>query len=158
MNNRVFISTPISGFATQNGYLRYRKKVLALIKYLRTNGYDVCSEAENINDSANYDSPAKSVKDDFSSITNTDYFILLHPARMQTSSLIEFGYACAKNKKILAVGRKIDFPYLVIGCDEVNSNTKIVEIDELDACVFPRILTTLREFPCLSGEEQHVSL
>lgn len=144
MNNRVFISTPISGFSTQEDYLNYRKKVLKLIEYLRANSFDVCSEVEDISSEDNYDSPAKSVKDDFESIAENDFFILLHPERMQTSSLIELGYACAKNRKIVAVGKKSDFPYLVIGYADYDPSARIIETHELDDCVFPRILEALK--------------
>ncbi len=144
MNNRVFISTPISGFSTHDNYLNYRKKVLKLIDFLRSNEFEICSEVESVNSENNYDSPAKSVKDDFESIKENDYFILLHPQRMQTSSLIELGYACAMNRKIIAVGKKSDLPYLVIGYVEYNSSARIIETDELDESVFPRILEALR--------------
>ena len=145
MINRVFISTPISGFSTQNDYLSYRRKVLKLIEFLRANDYEVCSEVESISSEDKYDSPAKSVKDDFESIERNDFFILLHPARMQTSSLIELGYACAKNRKIIAVGKKNDFPYLVIGFADYNSNARIIETEDLDEAVFHRILDALKK-------------
>ncbi len=144
MNNRIFLATPISGFSTEAGYQEYRKEALKLIAYLRENGYEVCSELENVVGSGDYDSPAKSVSDDFNSIKENDYFLLLHPARMQTSSLIEFGYACAFNKKVVVVGRRKDLPYLVIGYEEYSKKAKIVEKDKLKEDVFPAILKVLQ--------------
>lgn len=144
MNNCIFLATPISGFPTEAGYQEYRKEALKLISYLRENGYEVCSELENVVGSSDYDSPAKSVSDDFNSIKENDYFLLLHPARMQTSSLIEFGYACAFDKKVVAVGRKKDLPYLVIGYEEYSKKAKIVETDKLEDEAFSAILQVLQ--------------
>ena len=144
MNNRIFLSTPISGFSTEAEYQEYRKEALKLIAYLRENGYEVCSELEKVVGSGDYDSPAKSVSDDFNSIKENDYFLLLHPARMQTSSLIEFGYACAFDKKVVVVGRRKDLPYLVIGYEEYSKKAKIIEKDKLMEAVFPAILNALQ--------------
>ena len=144
MNNRIFLATPISGFSTEAEYQKYRKEALKLIAYLRKNGYEVCSELENVVGGSDYDSPAKSVSDDFNSIKENDYFLLLHPARMQTSSLIEFGYACAFEKKVVAVGRRKDLPYLVIGYEEYSKKAKIVEIDILVEEAFPAILQAMQ--------------
>lgn len=151
MNNRIFLATPISGFSTEIEYKEYRTEALKLISFLRENGYEVCSELENVVGSSDYDSPAKSVSDDFTSIKANDYFLLLHPARMQTSSLIEFGYACAFDKKVVAVGRKKDMPYLVIGYEEFSKKAKIVETDKLVEDIFPEVLNALESL--LFGDE-----
>lgn len=145
LNSRIFMATPISGFATEVAYKEFRKEALKLVSYLRKHGYEVCSELERISESDNYDSPVKSVSDDFNSIKDNDYFLLLHPGKMQTSSLIEFGYACAFDKRIVAVGRKKDFPFLVIGYEEFSDRAIIVETDELSTDDYPRILNALRQ-------------
>lgn len=143
MNRRIFLATPISGFATQNEYLDFKKNALRLVAFLRLNGFEVYSEMERIDGANDYESPAKSVEDDFGNISGCEYFILLHPARMQTSSLIEFGYACAENKKIVAVGRRSDLPYFVIGYAEYSNRALIVEGEELDDDCFVRISEAL---------------
>lgn len=143
MNNRIFMAAPISGFLIEAEYQEYRKKVLKLISYLRDNGYEVYSELERVSGSEDYDSPGESVAADFRSIRENDYFLLLHPARMQTSSLIEFGYACAYDKKIVAVGKRGDFPYFILGYAAYSNKTKIVEADKLTEDVFPAIKDAL---------------
>ena len=137
--NGIFISTPISGFADKETYLKYREVVVRLIEKLRRK-YEVCSEVEQIIEWDTYDSPMKSVKEDFCSIKNNSFFILLHPARMQTCSLIEFGYACALKKKILIVGRKKDLPYLAVGYAEYSKEVNIIETDKLSDGDFERII------------------
>lgn len=122
----IFISTPISGFSDENEYNIYREFVLKLIRKLRE-CYSVCSEVEQITDFKSYDSPGKSIVDDFKSITNNDIFLFLHPSKMQTSSLIELGYAVALNKRILIVGRREDLPYLAIGLKSYSNKTIIID-------------------------------
>ena len=143
MNNSVFLAAPISGFALEKEYLIYRQKAVKLISYLRDNGYKVCSELESVSSSGNYDSPGNSVYEDFKNIKDSDFFLLLHPSRMQTSSLIEFGYACAFDKTIVVVGRKEDLPYLVIGYEEYSDKATIIDTERLSEDIFPRILDAL---------------
>lgn len=144
MNNNVFLATPISGFSNENEYQNYRSEVLRLIDFLRKSGYKVCSELESVRGLSDYDSPGKSVEDDFESIKQNDFFILLHPARMQTSSLIEYGFACGQNKKIIAVGRKEDLPYLVVGYADISPESEIIDTRELNDEVFLQIVNTLK--------------
>ena len=144
MNNYVFIATPISGFNSEKEYKAYREKVIKLIAFLREKGYKVHSELEKVKSKNCYDSPEKSVEDDFNNIINSDYFLLLHPARMQTSSLIELGYACALKKNIVAVGKMSDFPYLVIGYEKYSKNTVVVDIDTLSESCYQQILCSLQ--------------
>ena len=143
MTNRIFLATPISGFATQKEYLNFKESALRLISFLRVKGYEVYSEMERIDGADDYDSPAQSVDEDFANIVASEYFVLLHPAKMQTSSLIEFGYACASNKRIVAVGKRSDLPYFVIGYAEYSDRAAIVEAEQLDDDCFRRIVDAL---------------
>ena len=144
MNNRVFVSTPISGFSDEREYNKYRDEVIKFISFLRNNGFDVCAEIEKVYGVNDYDSPSKSVEMDFARIKDCDYFILLHPKRIQSSSLIECGYACALDKKIVAVGKRNDFPYLIIGYEEFSDKAKNIEVQELSDEVYPHILNILK--------------
>ena len=138
------MSTPISGFASETEYRRFRKNAIKLTSFLSNNGCEVFSELKNVTSTGDYNSPANSVSEDFNRIKSNECFLLLHPAKMQTSSLIEFGYACALNKQIVVVGKKEDLPYLVIGYEEYSNRAKIVEVDKLSEEVFPSILSALQ--------------
>lgn len=118
---RVFLATPISGFQSEQEYSAYRKRVLQLIVALSAK-YDITSELQSVCDVDSYDTPEESVQKDFKEIKMSDIFLLLHPTRMQTSSLIELGYACALKKKLVIVGKKADLPYLVHGLTRSNYN------------------------------------
>ena len=130
MNNRVFIATPISGFYGTDEYQRFRTFILQLVSTLREDEYFVCTEVERIVDSRDYSSPQKSIEDDFDNILSSDIFLFMHPKLMQTSSLIELGFACANNKKIVIVGNEDSLPYLAKNLPETNIHA--VRIDFVD--------------------------
>lgn len=138
----VFISTPISGFSNKNEYYDYRKIVLSLISKLRAS-YSVCSEIEQIKGLETYDSPEKSVTEDFESIKNNDVFLFLHPSKMQTSSLIELGYAIALDKRIVIVGRKENLPYLAVGLESFSKKVAIIDMPILSDDGFEQICNAI---------------
>lgn len=144
MNSKqgIFVSTPISGFEDIEAYQNYRSKVLKLIEVLKMR-FTICSEIELIDSIDSYDSPVKSVKEDFLSIKNNEIFLFLHPTRMQSSSLIEFGYACAFNKKIVIVAKKSDLPFLAIGYVDFAKNVAIVENEHFDEGIFDDIVRAI---------------
>lgn len=129
MKKKVFIAAPISGFDRKTEYNFFRQFILYLIDALRQSGFEVCSEVEQISKTENYDSPMKSVNDDFSNILSSDIFLLLHPKKIQSSSLIELGFACANKKVIVLAGKKEDFPYLAKGLETSNIRAKMLDID-----------------------------
>lgn len=110
----VFIAAPISGFKSDTAYQRFRANALALIELINRK-HSVTSEIIDISNSEDYGTPEESVEKDFKNIEISDLFLLIHPERMQTSSLIELGYACALNKPIIIVSKLSDLPYLSLG-------------------------------------------
>lgn len=139
---KIFLATPISGFQNEDQYIVYRKSVLSLIAEL-VNDYEVYCELQEILDEVSYDTPQDSLKKDFDAIEKSDIFILLHPMRMQSSSLIELGYACALKKKLLIVGAKNDLPYLVNGLIEPDYNSIIIHSSKINAKVLIEIMDAL---------------
>lgn len=144
-NKKIFLAAPISGFAYENEYLEYRKKVLNLISFLRDNSFYVYSEIEGVTNKDSYDSPEISVKNDFNRINNSDIFLLLHPKKSQTSTLIELGYAYAKEKKIIIVGSTTVLPYLALGLPLSGANAHIIDLSDIDARAFLRITSALND-------------
>ena len=128
----VFIASPIAGFLKIDDYNKYRVLINNIVKNLKMNT-EVCNiycEIANITNITNYDSPAKSVTDDFKHIKESDFFILLYPQKVASSALIELGYAIAENKKILIIAPCQEIlPYMILGLEEVYKNIK-VEITE----------------------------
>lgn len=128
---KIFLSTPISGFQNKNQYISYRKSVLLLISSL-TKKYEVYCELQEILDIESYDTPQDSIRKDFNAIKEADIFILLHPMRMQSSSLVELGFACALGKKLIIVGAHNDLPYLINGLVESDYNSIIIYSSEIN--------------------------
>lgn len=144
MNKKsIFLAAPISGFSDEKEYNEYRDKVLSLIKYLRENSFIVYSEVERVTGKSNYDSPSNSVENDFKHICESDVFLLLHPKKVQTSALIELGYAYAKMKNIVMVGPKTALPYLALGLPSANSSVRIIDAVALTVQTFEQILAAV---------------
>ena len=140
MIKKVFISAPISGFEDKKEYEEFREFVLSLIVSLRFAGFEVCSELEQISDSGDYDSPTKSVEDDLANIKSSELFLMIHPKRMQTSSLMELGFACAVSKTIIIVGNKSNLPYLAKGLESSIVKTRILDVTQISKDIIPIII------------------
>lgn len=126
----VFLSTPISGFSQSENYHIFRENVLKLIRRLRKS-FQVCAEIELIDCVNKYDSPEKSVEDDFENIKRNEVFLFLHPAKMQSSSLIELGYAIGHDKQIVIAGKRSDLPYMAFGLERYSDKVRVIDVDVL---------------------------
>ena len=126
---KIFISAPISGFNDENKYKKTREQVLKLIQELRKKHY-VYYELENISNLDSYDDAQSAVINDFRQIYDSDIFIILHPQRMQSSSLIELGYAIAIEKKIIIISDQENLPFLALGLPIAMTNVKIISFSD----------------------------
>ena len=135
---KVYVAAPISGFQDDRIYYDYRKQILKMIEHIS----DIClisSEIQGITSSCEYDSPESSVEKDFQAIDASDVLLLLHPTRIQSSSLIELGFACAKNKKIIIVGDKYDLPYIARGLEKSSYKAITLSTSHLSDIVIEQI-------------------
>lgn len=144
MTKKVFISAPISGFEDKHDYEEFREFILSLIVSLRVAGFEVCSELEQISHSGDYDSPTKSVEDDLANIKSSEIFLMIHPKRMQTSSLMELGFACAISKAIIIIGKKSDLPYLAKGLESSIVKAKILDVSHISKDIIPQIIQIVK--------------
>ena len=136
---KIFLSTPISAFGTNHDYNEYRQQVLNFISVLRERNI-VYSEIEGICELNYYDKPSIALSKDLNIIDESEVFVIHHPFRMQTSTLIELGYAVALNKRIIIVGNRKDLPYLALGLPEKTSNAFIIDTSSLSAQTAEEIL------------------
>lgn len=136
---KIFISTPISGFNSDSEYIEYRKNLLNFIKELKKD-YNVYSEIENICGKYCYDTPEDSAINDFKKIRESDLFILHHPQRLQSSTLIELGYAYALNKDIIIISNKEDLPYLSLGLNNKENNVSYIDSSTINKNVISQII------------------
>lgn len=140
---KVFIAAPISGFRDPSEYRQFRTGVLRMIEKLRENSIEVFSEIENIRALNDYDSPGESAKADFARIRDADIFLMVHLHRIQTSTLIELGYAFAINKRIIIVGPEHALPYLVMGLPAISSDCDIVFSSSIDEDTISTVLSCI---------------
>lgn len=92
--------------------------------------FTVVSELESVKDIDSYDLPEQSALKDFIDIKETDFFMLLHPCRMQTSSFIELCYAYALKKPSLIIAYLEDLPYMALGLNTAEVPVLIVSPEE----------------------------
>lgn len=135
----IFVAAPISSFEDQSEYVCYRKNLVTLISTLRNMHYEVYSELEKLTSASGYDSPEMSAKKDFERIQRADIFLLFHPKRMQTSTLIELGYACAYAKTIIIVGPRKAVPFLVCGLHAVHNSVYYIDTQLINGEVIQEI-------------------
>lgn len=140
--NKIFIAAPMSGFQNDEQYIYYRDKVMLLLDVL-SDKYEVYSEVKNVLGTQTYDTPEESVKKDFEAINKTDIFLMFHPIRGQSSTLIELGYACALKKKIIIIGIKEHLPYLVHGLAESDFKAQIIESSDINKEIIDKVLDVI---------------
>lgn len=141
----VFLAVPISSCANVDEYDKLRRAIMDLLGTLRGKGFQVFSEVEQIVDESGYEPPGDTVKKDFGKIDQSHVFILFHPRKMQSSTLIELGYAYAKEKKIIIISRRDDLPYMACGFPDARDNTTIIESETLDTATISKIINLLNE-------------
>lgn len=141
----VFLAVPISSCADRKEYGRLRMSIMELLTALRGEGFQVFSEVEQIIDECGYEPPGDTVRKDFGKIDESQAFVLFHPRKMQTSTLIELGYAYAREKKIIIIGRKTDIPYMAQGFSDVRENASIIDSATIDNPTITKIIELLRK-------------
>ena len=139
---KIFLASPISGFQNEQKYISYRESVLTLIHAL-SQKYDVHSEIQEIQTVSLYDTPEDSVRKDFKAIDEADVFILLHPIRIQSSTLVELGYACARRKTLLLIGSKDNLPYMALGLKKPDFNAEILYSSEINQATIDEVILLL---------------
>lgn len=141
---KVFLATPMSGFQNAERYAAYRERLLELIAALSEH-YEVYSEMQRAPTEEAFSGPETSVREDFHEIEVTDYILFLHPCRMQTSTLIELGYACALKKPAVLVGEPENLPYMALGLRRPTYNAILVDSSEISPETIDKIMAALGE-------------
>ena len=141
---KLFLATPMSGFRSAEMYASYRERLLELIAAL-SGRYEVYSEMQRAASEEAFESPETSVREDFHEIEVSDLLLLLHPCRMQTSTLMELGYACALKKPVVLVGESDNLPYMALGLKRPADNALLIESSEITPETIEKILSALEE-------------
>lgn len=141
----IFLAAPMSGFKDELQYKKNRKNLIGFINKLNKK-YIVYSEILHIQSMDSYEDPGQSAIKDFGEISRADVFIMYHPMHMQTSTLIELGYAVAKQKKIILIAQPDMLPYLALGLSSYNPDIYIVPSSELDRDVVNQVESILNGF------------
>lgn len=122
---RVFLSTPIAGFANDGEYDRYRNKLLDFYDTLiqRLGRENVFAAFSGVTTLDSYESPEDSAHNDVEAINCCDLFILFYPKSIATSALVELGIALSAKKQIILVSPELrTLPYMVQGFPTIYPN------------------------------------
>lgn len=131
----VFISSPMAALANDEQYKKDREKVLAVMKALRTkcNFHSCIYAGNNIESMERFEQPDDSLRDDFRNLRESKYFILLYPAKLASSVLLEAGWALAFGKpSIYFVPNREVLPFLLQQAGQTFPNVKIYESEKVD--------------------------
>jgi hypothetical protein len=114
-NYEVFIAAPMSALDASE-YADRRAEVLSVIDCLsRRHGFgSVYYAGASISHPEGFTGKAESLRRDLIALRGAGLFVLLYPAKMVTSALVEVGYALALRLPcLLLVHDKTDLPYLL---------------------------------------------
>ncbi len=101
---------------------------------------NVWSEIELVSSDSDYDTPKQAVLNDLRIIDESNVFILIHPQKMQTSTLFKLGYAYSRIKKIIIVSEDKNLPYMVRGLDVPGKHVKYINSSSVDKVICKEIL------------------
>lgn len=72
-------------------------------------------------------------------IDESSVFIIYHPQKIQSSTLIELGYAVAKEKIIIIISEYNNLPYMALGLPKYNEKINIINSLELNENAYIKI-------------------
>jgi hypothetical protein len=111
----VFVSAPMAAFGTDEEYKEMRAQVLRVVKTLRTRWkLKVFYAGESIESKKSFDKADAVAVDDLDAVRESRTFLMVYPAKLPTSTLVEAGYALATaESSVYFVRREDDLPYLL---------------------------------------------
>jgi hypothetical protein len=131
-HSTLFVSVPISSFSEPKAALTFEQITLRLLHGLRSrlNKWQIYCAAEAVNKRGGYESPAKATQDDLAALSRATHFLLLYPAKVPTSALIELGFAIARGLPIVTVtNSRSTLPFMAQGLDSFHRSFSIIESD-----------------------------
>lgn len=130
-----FVSAPMAS-VDDEAYREMRETVSAIVGDLKkhANMASVYYAGEEIETQADFDADVLAIKADFEKIRASRSFILLYPARIASSALIEVGFALALGKPVvIAVTNRDDLPFLLRSAGQALKRVRIYDCDNLDS-------------------------
>lgn len=126
----VFIASPMASVASEEDYAKHRNKVLEIEKALMAhcNFRSIFSASRNLPTKADFDANDVALVDDLRAIRESRYFMLLHPERSMSSTVLEAGVALAYGRpSVYFVRSRADLPFLMMQAEQALPGVKIHE-------------------------------
>lgn len=132
---KVFVATPISSFASDHEYALFRDYLLATLTLLREENSiaAVYCAAEHVAVAQLGGDPVDATRRDLAALQAATHFVLIYPAKIASSVLIELGYALALQQTIVVICRSpMDLPFAARAFDRIYANVMIKTVAEFD--------------------------
>lgn len=124
----VFISSAMAGLRTEEDYQKYRNEALHLEEVLKykCNFKSIFYAGRDIKTKAEFEAQSISLEEDFYSLRDSRYFLLLYPEKIVSSVLFEAGWAIALGKpSVYYVRDRNDLPFLMAEASAASLNAKV---------------------------------
>jgi hypothetical protein len=133
----VFISCPMTSLP-EDGYAKMRKTIEALTDAINARGFSAYSAVRRILTVDSVDPETIAAEQDLPALTQSRNFIMIYPAKILSSCLLEAGYALVAGiPSLYFVKSDDDLPYLLRGAVESFHNTRRVKFrDESEIVTF----------------------
>ncbi len=131
----VFLSSPMAALPPGEEYESNRKFVLKFIEALRTqcDFKNIFYAGRHIESTIDFDPADISVKDDLEAIHASRYFLMIYPAKIVSSVLVEAGWAIALRKpSIYFVNSHDHLPFLLQEAVQAFKHVKLYKFQQLD--------------------------
>ena len=132
IKQKIFLSTPISAFESDDDYKKFRLWLLNAIEEIEKNSNveSVFCVAQKVGSINSLDEPTESLKTDIEELESSSVFILFYPKKICTSALIELGFAVAKKINILIISpNRGILPFMASQMDRVYENVHFIQGD-----------------------------
>lgn len=128
----VFVSAPMSSFESKKSYKKLRKVAERVAEEFESHGYKSFFGGRGVRYRSEETSSIKFPSENFERLKHAECFVLLYPAALPSSALIELGYALALNKKIAVFAeRGADLPLVLKGLSVPLPNLHKHEVDRI---------------------------
>jgi nucleoside 2-deoxyribosyltransferase len=128
----VFFAAPMSSFGSNDDYQQSREAILDVAEHLSKQHRfsSVYYAGSSISSQAHFTSNNLAMQVDLQALREANLFILLYPARLLSSVLVEAGYAMAyKKPMLLMVKNRDDLPYFFREAEQVVGDKDLPRIE-----------------------------
>lgn len=129
---KIFVSVPMEGFLNNDDYKGAHEFSEKLSLKVQAQGKEIYCASCDINEPSKFESPVTGASEVFERIAQSKYFVLVLGKRVATGSLVELGFALAKNRRIVIFFKEGEdpetktLPWLIRGIDSLPKSKRAI--------------------------------